>query len=83
VTTGAAPGLRKVCVGELQHHQISAQTCPARELIRAFKDILADTSTDPEEVAHRRLAQASILDEAGRFVASIPTKLDPRRRSSG
>ena len=49
----------------------------------ALREILADDSTDPEEVAHREWLKRRLAQEV-RKVASIPTKLDtrqPRRRS--
>jgi hypothetical protein len=39
-----------------------------------LKEILADTNPDPEELAHREWLKRR-LEEAGRFAASIPTKL--------
>ena len=45
----------------------------------ALKEILADDNTDPQEIAHREWLKRR-LDEAGRFIASIPTKLDSRRK---
>jgi hypothetical protein len=50
-----------------------------RSTYLALKEILADTNPDPQEVAHREWLKRR-LDEAGRFVASIPTKLDNRQR---
>ena len=41
----------------------------------ALKEILADDNTDPQEIAHREWLKRR-LDEAGRFIASIPTKLE-------
>lgn len=45
-----------------------------RSTYLALKEILADTNPDPEEVAHREWLKRR-LDEEGRFIASIPTKL--------
>ena len=53
-----------------------------RSTYLALKEILADTSPDPAEAAHREWLKHR-LDEEGRFIASIPTKLEtrsPRRR---
>jgi hypothetical protein len=40
----------------------------------AVKEILADDSTDPDEVAHREWLKRRLYKECA-FVASIPTKL--------
>jgi hypothetical protein len=48
-----------------------------RSTYLALKEILADANPDPEEVAHREWLRRR-LDEAGRFVASIPAKLKSR-----
>jgi hypothetical protein len=44
----------------------------------AVREILADKSTDPEEVAHRAWLKRRMEAEV-RKVASIPTKLDTLR----
>ena len=52
-----------------------------RSTYLVLKEILADDNADPAEVAHREWLRRR-LDEVGRFVASIPTKLEtrPQRR---
>jgi hypothetical protein len=50
-----------------------------RSTYLALKEILADDNPDPAEVAHREWLKRR-LDEAGRFIASIPTKLETGRR---
>jgi hypothetical protein len=47
--------------------------------VLALREILADDSTDFDESAHRDWLKRR-LDEETRFVASIPAKLDTRRR---
>jgi hypothetical protein len=45
----------------------------------ALREILADRSTDPDEVTHREWLKRR-MEEKTRFIASIPTKLDTTAR---
>ncbi len=61
------------------HAKVGSRPNVYRLEVLALREILADDSTDPVEVAHRDWLKRR-LDEESRFVASIPAKLDTRRR---
>ncbi len=61
------------------HARIGSRPNVYRLEVLALREILADDNTDPDEAAHRDWLKRR-LDEETRFVASIPAKLDTRRR---
>ena len=66
-------------VNSYAKHTDPARPNVYRSTYLVLKEILADTNPDPAEVAHREWLKRR-LDEEGRFGASIPAKLDTRRR---